>query len=395
MKNYTYNREIEILLEQFVAAFNDVIIKRYDADDNSLVAPTSGFKVNYVFGSKQRVIANLSQPGPNGIALPAISVNIASISRDQTRVANKLQGFEIKNGDLHKENYLRKIPQPVPINIVVNMTILTKYQIDMDQILSNFIPYCDPYIVVSWKMPTTEKGAVPYEMRTEILWNGNINLTYPGDLTGTQQFRITADTSFTIKGYLFKKMDETVGKIYVINSDYNAVNNTDRENLLTNIDDFYTETFAISARPQPKTIHPDVAYFTTNPFLSSKEFFVDIFGKSFLNVRNVYLSGSDVGMFTGITTFNPFSGIPHLSGYYPQFNGLIVPEFMVSNDNHISFSLPQIPKTVGYFDVIVENEAGYGKIVEGFEIRTNNFDEFLTEDYFLIYSESSEVLVAN
>ena len=361
MKNYTFNFEIQTLLEQFVAAFNDVIIKRYDSH-NTQVQPASGFKVNYIFGSKQRVIANLTTTGPNGIALPAVSVNIASISRDPSRVANKLQGFQIKNGDSQKENLLRKIPQPVPINIAVNMTIMVKYQSDMDQIISNFVPYCDPYIVISWKMPTTEDGNVPYEIRTEVDWSGNINLTYPGDLGGTQNFRISADTSFVIKGWLFKKMDETVGKIYVIDSDYNAVSNTN-ERLLTNIDDLTTKYYSISARPQPKSIFPIAAYFTTNPFLSAHDFRLDVFGKSFLNVRNVYLSASDVGMFDNISSFAPFSAYPKLSAKYPHFNGLIVPEFTLSNDNHISFVLPQIPKTIGYFDIIIENEAGYGKVI--------------------------------
>lgn len=65
MKNYTFNWEIQTLLEQFVAAFNDVIIKRYDKDKNA-ISPLSGIKVNYVYGPKQRVFNNLQTPAPVG-----------------------------------------------------------------------------------------------------------------------------------------------------------------------------------------------------------------------------------------------------------------------------------------------------------------------------------------
>jgi hypothetical protein len=32
-------------------------------------------------------------------------------------------------------------------------SIITNYQSDMDQILSNFVPYSNPYIVICWKIP--------------------------------------------------------------------------------------------------------------------------------------------------------------------------------------------------------------------------------------------------
>jgi hypothetical protein len=111
------------------------------------------------------------------------------------------------------------------------MTIITKYQTDMDQILSNFIPYCDPYIVISWKLPGIKTSQIPFEIRSEILWSGNVTLNYPTELNGNQQFRVSADTSFTIKGWLFKKIDETIKKIYTIQSDYFVSNDPNEEKI--------------------------------------------------------------------------------------------------------------------------------------------------------------------
>ena len=222
MKNYTFGFEVQTLLEQFVGAFNDIIIKRYD-HNNTAVAPTSGFKVLYVYSPKQRVYNSLTNPAPGGITVPVVAVSIGGVSRDQSRVFNKIDGFKIPYTDVTSGQLAKIILQPVPVNITVNMTIITRYQLDMDQILTNFIPYCDPYVIISWKLPNDGIGindALPYEIRSEVLWNGSINLAYPDNLAPTAPFRITADTSFTIKGWMFKNSSEVVKRIYTITSDY-------------------------------------------------------------------------------------------------------------------------------------------------------------------------------
>lgn len=363
MKNYTYNWEIQTLLEQFVGAFNDVIVKRYDADKNQ-IAPLSGFKVSYVYGPKQRIFNTLQNPAPGGLRIPAISVSIASISRDQTRVFNKNDGFNVPyNTTITQSDFLKKIPQPVPVNIAVNMTLITKYQSDMDQLISNFAPYCDPYIIISWKLPSIQGSTVPYEIRTEVLWSGSINLTYPNDAGPNQPFRIVGDTSFTIKGWLFKKIDEIYKKIYVINSDYNTIGSFADNNtpILEDIDSLSTESFSISARPQVKKIEPFKAYIF-NTILSGNKIKVDVFGKSFYDIKNVYVSSSNVQMFDNFSFYNPFSAVDSMSSRYLPFNGLVVPTFTLINENYLSFFLPETLKTEGFIDIIVENEAGYGKV---------------------------------
>jgi len=92
---------------------------------------------------------------------------------------------------------------------------------------------------------------------------------------------------------------------------------------------------------------------------------VDIFikGKSFLRPRKLYLSASNEMMFDNIRCFNPFiSGTATQKKAYPPFRGILVPSFNVINDKFLVFNFPQEPKTIGYVDVIMENEAGYGKL---------------------------------
>ena len=219
MKNYTFNFEVQTLLEQFVSAFNDIIIKRYD-NTKTLAPSLSGIKVDFVYAPKQRVYDTLNTPAPGGLTVPVVAVNITTLSRDPKRVSNKLEGFYIDTGDNDNTSLIKKILQPVPINIGVSMTIVTKFQSDMDQIISNFVPYCDPYIIISWKLPNPKNNKIPYEIRSEVLWDGNIALDYPKDLAANQPFRLSATTNFTIKGWLFKKSDDIINKIYTIDSSF-------------------------------------------------------------------------------------------------------------------------------------------------------------------------------
>ena len=98
----------------------------------------------------------------------------------------------------------------------------------MDQILSNFIPYSNPYIIISWKVPSNFTNQL-VELRSEVLWDGNISLDYPVEVSGAQPARIIADTSFTMKGWLFKGDTTDVKNIFVIDQDYIPVNTFDYE----------------------------------------------------------------------------------------------------------------------------------------------------------------------
>jgi len=94
---------------------------------------------------------------------------------------------------------------------------------------------------------------------------------------------------------------------------------------------------------------------------------IDVFikGKSFLRPRKLYLSASDEMMFDDIRCFNPFiSGTCTQKKSYPPFRGIIVPTFTVIDEKILTFRFPEQPKTIGFVDVIMENEAGYGKLTK-------------------------------
>jgi hypothetical protein len=205
---------------QFISAFDDVVVNRY----NRAREVKDRIQVKYVYAPKQRVLDDLINKSQH-LTLPVIAVSQSAIARDESRVFNKIEGSYHSgkppgDGTVAGVEYL---PPPVPVNITINMSIMTKYQMDMEQILQNFVVYSNPYIVISWKVPIGLVTNVQ-EIRSEVLWDGNISMQYPFDIQANQPARVTADTTFTIKGWLFpyKAIDQGP-PIYEIKSTFTPV----------------------------------------------------------------------------------------------------------------------------------------------------------------------------
>ena len=242
MKNTgSFHWEVKDLITQFVAAFDDIIIKRYDKNR----VPVNNVQVRYVYAPKQRVLYDLVNLAQN-ITVPVVSVNLISVSRDESRVFNKIEGYYYSRGinDITGQPTSIQYKSPVPVNINVSMSIMTKFQSDMDQIISNFVPYNNPYIILSWKVPNdlvTGGFSIPQEIRSEVLWDGNISLSYPTDIAASEKYKIIGDTSFTIKGWLFPSSTDEVGNIFYIDANfYNT-------RLLTSVNELSTVSFTYPA----------------------------------------------------------------------------------------------------------------------------------------------------
>jgi len=224
MRAESYHFEIKDQITMFISAFNQVVISRY----NKSRSVVDKIQVRYLYSPKQRILHDLVNKSQH-ITLPAVGVSIANIARDETRVFNKLFGTYNQIGVDNKKISAKAnfLPAPVPINIGINMSIITKFQTDMDQIISNFVPYNNPYVVISWKVPTSMISEVQ-EIRSEVLWSGDISLTYPHDIQANQPARVTADTSFTIKGWLFPDKTQSDGdNILYIDSNFTPVTGFD------------------------------------------------------------------------------------------------------------------------------------------------------------------------
>lgn len=119
------------------------------------------------------------------------------------------------------------------------------------------------------------------------------------------------------------------------------------------------EHFVIDARPQPFDVIP--YFFTLNNFINTVPSIV-ISGRSFNKITNIYLSSNNINLFSLSSIYiNPFLTVPKLSTEFLGFSGLDVTEYaVVVSSNYITLNLPNIFINSGYFDVIIQNEAGFG-----------------------------------
>jgi hypothetical protein len=210
VKNQSYGFEIEDIIKQFVTAFNEVVINRYTKDR----VIDGAIKVNYKYGPKQRILNDIVNKSQN-LNLPVIAINQTGISLDKDRISNKTDSLIFSSSpSLSAGSYnSEKIYMPTPADISISMSIIANSQRDMDQIISNFFPYCNPYIVISTKIPSSQNLSENYEIRSKVIWSGDINNSYPTELTASTKYHITADTSFTVKGWIFKEILNSEGKI--------------------------------------------------------------------------------------------------------------------------------------------------------------------------------------
>jgi len=361
MREQPYYFEIQDMLTQFVAAFDNVVINRYNVNKKV----EDKISVRYLYSPKQRVLYDIINPAQN-ITLPVIAVTISSVARDNTRVFNKLDGFYYSNGSNSSSAIVRS---PVPVNITVNMSVITRFQKDMDQILSNFVPYNNPYVIISWKMPVEFGLPVEQELRSEVLWDGTINLEYPVDLNGTQKPRVTADTTFTIKGWLFKENNNlAVNNIYYVNDNFYL------DDPITTYEEMSQQTYTYPASSglysQMEMQVVSAAPYITNLYFNGS--LVDqnvtlqagvtgnviLYGYGFNNIDGIMLSSFNNTIFTSVTSYNINSPVQT-----PPITGVLVTDYTVIDDSFITFNLPPLfPYFRNPYALVVVvpfNQAGY------------------------------------
>ena len=346
----------------FLNAMSDIVIKRFNVHKEV----RDQIKTRIVYAPKQRVLNDLLNKDQN-LQLPVISVNISGLSRDENRVFNKLMGtYSTPEGS----KYSRNERMPIPINVNYTVTVMTRYQEDMDQIISHLLPYVNPYFTVSWRTPKRPD----FEIRSNVFWDGTVNTEYPNDLNATQVARVISTLTFTFQGWLFQSIsDEPIGNIYTIHSTFTNVPLIPTEYILEDrptVTNQYSDVCVISAvPPQPKMIEPyavKVGIF--------QEFNV-YGGDGFQKITNVYLSGVPLSSIS--STQAPFSGFPQLSASYPNFFGVKLDKKKWTYDkiSSLTFTMPSA-SVPGRVDVILEGPAGYGKLTNN--VRINTFNPYVS-----------------
>jgi len=359
MFNKGFYFEIHDLLVQFVAAMDDVIISRYDKNREE----KEQIKVRYVHAPVQRVLLDIINKSQN-ITVPVIAVNITSIDRDESRVFNKIEGF-YNSATRGVNRTTPRVPMPIPVNLGVAVTILTNYQSDMDQILSNFVPYSNPYLIISWKIPFEFGLPELSEIRSEVLWSGSISVEQPVELQSTDKPRFQSSTNFTIKGWLFPAAaKDTTKTIYFIDSNFHLTNRIKLDyDLVPTLSSDLKEmdTISISAAPLLTNIYLlnnngsyPVELVGNSQIIKTKnqELSFNILGEMLQYTTSILISTNESNMYQNLTSFN--------FEYYPSLSGFVVPSsyYTIMGENVIHLTLPPL-SAQGNLSIAVVNPIGW------------------------------------
>jgi len=192
MKYRSYHRELERTTAQVIDLFNDITIDRRDQKNNVQQL----INVPCVYGNRSRILKSL-QNRDKTLSIPLTCISMEGITRDTSRVQGTYDGLLYQT---NQNSYNNLKNTPVPINVTYSIDIITKFQEDMDQILTNWIVWFNPdvYIVIPNPIkPTTN-------LKIQVLWSSNsINMTYANEVDNNTPARIIANTQITVKTWMF------------------------------------------------------------------------------------------------------------------------------------------------------------------------------------------------
>lgn len=216
---YFYHEIIRKTIISFGTVFNQIYIKHKDENDDTY----SEMRVPLAYGPMQKFLARLEQQAdlnkPVAMTLPRMSFEITSIQYDSSRKANITQSFKASDGQNLKKVYL-----PVPYNIGFQLSIMTKLNDDMLQIIEQILPFFQPAFNITVDLVDSigEKRDIPI-----VLDSIGMKDEYEGDFSTRRVLIYTLQ--FTAKSYLFGPISSsTEGLIRKVQVD--LYSNTDVQN---------------------------------------------------------------------------------------------------------------------------------------------------------------------
>lgn len=196
MFEYFYHEILRRTIIAFGSLFNGIEIKQTDSSDNAF----NVVKVPLAYGPTQKFLARLEQSQdlnkPVQIILPRMSFEFVGLSYDSTRKVTTTQTF--KSASTGDATEIRKTYMPVPYNMAFELSIYTKLNDDMLQIVEQILPYFQPAynLTVDLVESIGEKRDVPV-----VIENITMQDDYEGDFTTRRSLIYTI--RFTAKTYLF------------------------------------------------------------------------------------------------------------------------------------------------------------------------------------------------
>ena len=205
MFEYFYNEIFRSVIIAFGSLFNDIEVRHENSQDEV----QSTIKVPLAYGPTQKFLARMRQEAdlnrPTQITLPRMSFEFTNLVYDPTRKSTKNQTFITAGPD---GTDVKRVYSPVPYNMTIVLSIYTKLNDDMLQIVEQILPYFQPTYNLGIKFlgNLNEIRDVPIVLD---------NITMEDDYEGTFETRraLIYTLTFTAKTYLFGPVTDITGDI--------------------------------------------------------------------------------------------------------------------------------------------------------------------------------------
>lgn len=197
---FYYHEIIRRTSAAFGTLFNNIYIRHQDGEGDDF----SYIKVPIAYGPIQKFLARVEQKPDlrNRVALvlPRMSFEVGQLNYDSSRKSSSLQTFNTLVGP---NNTPRQLYMPVPYNLPLELTIATKYNDDMFQIIEQILPLFRPEFNLTVNLSSTigEKRDVPLVLQGISPFQDD----YEGNFD-TRRF-ITTTLNFVAKIYFFGPVD--------------------------------------------------------------------------------------------------------------------------------------------------------------------------------------------
>lgn len=192
MQVISYNAELAIANLMFQRLFNNITIQR--TNRNNI---TKDIKVNCQISQKSRIFRNWQNTEKRAqMKLPIIAINRTGYVRNGDRLNNMHN--EVKY-EMSSKCRKYDLLTPIPVDISYDVSIMSKYPSDIDQIASNFMVFFNPDVYVTCMHPKYEG----IKLNNQVIMSDSITEEHPDELDGSTDDFITATFQFTFKTYLF------------------------------------------------------------------------------------------------------------------------------------------------------------------------------------------------
>tara|TARA_B100001063_G_scaffold187442_1_gene177707 strand:- start:2034 stop:2882 length:849 start_codon:yes stop_codon:yes gene_type:complete len=198
MFGHFYNNSVRKLVVGFGTLFNEIDVKRYNADDTV----KESLRVPLGYGPKEKFLVRLRQPSSIDddvkvrMTAPRLGFELTGFAYDPTRKRNTLSK-RITTGAADGVSSVRKNFAEVPYTFDFSLSVFVRHMDDGLQIIEQILPYFTPEFTVTLNLNSlAQKIDVPI-----VLTSVTNTAEYDGDFDSGRL--INFDLNFTAKSYVY------------------------------------------------------------------------------------------------------------------------------------------------------------------------------------------------